>query len=505
MARLRRRLPESKGAPVKEAETDSSFDLIVVGLGPAGEKGAAQAAYFGKRVVAIEAAAVGGAVVNTGTLPSKTLRETALYLSGIRSRNLYGIDYSFPRDISVNDLFHRQKYIERSHLDLVYENLLRHGISVIYGEAQLEDAHTVAVRQSSGETSLVRGEYILLATGSRPVRPGDVPFDGEYVHDTDSILRLKRLPRSLIVIGAGVIGSEYATLFGAMGSHVTLVDRGSRLLPFLDGELAEILARQMQDIGVSVLFERRVQSISVGGDPTGVTVSLSDGTELTADIVLYCGGRQGNTDGLGLEHAGIVPDDRGRITVDEHYRTSVPSVFAAGDVIGFPALASTSMEQARVAVCQAFGFEYKRQVSSLIPYGLYTIPEVSMVGESEDSLKAHGTPYLVGRGQFGRNARAQIVGDTTGLIKLLFDPGSRRVLGVHIIGERASELIHIGQMCMQFGGTIDVFIENVFNFPTIADAYKYAAYDGLQSLQRWQGGDDASIRRANLVQDRAPA
>jgi NAD(P) transhydrogenase len=479
---------------------ESSFDLVVIGLGPAGEKGAAQAAYFGKKVAAIEAGAVGGAVVNTGTLPSKTLRETALYLSGVRSRNLYGIEYSFTRDVSIDDLFHRQKLIERSHLELVHENLERHGISVIRGRARLEDPHTVAVRHPGGETSRVRGEYILLATGSRPARPLDVPFDDEFVHDTDSILRLKRIPASLVIIGAGVIGSEYATLFAAMGSRVTLLDRGRRLLPFLDGEMAEILTQQMQDAGVSVLFDRKMRAISVEDASPGVTVSLTDGTELTADAALYCAGRVGNANGLGLEDAGIVPDERGRIAVDADGRTVVPSILAAGDVVGFPALASTSMEQARVAVCQAFGFEYKQQVSSLIPYGLYTIPEVSMVGESEDSLQASATPYLVGRGRFRHNARAQIIGDTTGLIKLLFDPGSRRLLGVHIIGERASELIHIGQMCMQFSGTIDVFIENVFNFPTIADAYKYAAYDGLQALQRSHGAAEGRAVRASRAE-----
>jgi NAD(P) transhydrogenase len=332
----------------------------------------------------------------------------------------------------------------------------------------------------------VRGEHILIATGSCPVRPPDVPFDGVCVYDTDSILELRRIPSSLVIVGAGVIGSEYSTLFAALGTRVTLVDGGKRLLPFLDAELSGILARQMEDVGVHVLFERRMASIEVRPEEPAVSVRLNDGLTLDADAMLYCAGRRGNTDRLGLERVGIVPDERGRIAVDEHFRTSVASVLAAGDVIGFPALASTSMEQARVAVCHAFGFEYKRQVSSLIPYGLYTIPEVSMVGESEDSLRASGRPYLVGRGHFGRNARAQIVGDTSGLIKLLFDPESRRLLGVHIIGERASELIHVGQMCMQFGGSIDVFIENVFNFPTIADAYKYAAYDGLQALERWR-------------------
>jgi NAD(P) transhydrogenase len=304
------------------------------------------------------------------------------------------------------------------------------------------------------------------------------------------------LPRSLVIIGAGIIGSEYATVFAALGTRVTLVDGGARLLPFLDGELAAILAQQMHDVGVDILFSRRMRSIDVREDD--VRVTLDDGPDLVADALLFCGGRRGNTDGLGLENAGIVADERGRITVDDHYRTAAPGLLAAGDVIGFPALASTSMEQARVAVCQTFGFEYKRQVSSLIPYGLYTIPEVSMVGASEDELRASGRPYLVGRAHLSRNSRAQITGDTAGLLKLLFDPATRRLLGVHIIGERASELIHVGQMCMQFGGTIDVFIENVFNFPTLADAYKYAAYDCLQALERSTRAPEAVEARTGL-------
>jgi NAD(P) transhydrogenase len=467
----------------------ASFDLVVIGAGPAGEKGAAQAAYFGKRVAVIEATNVGGAVVNTGTLPSKTLRETALYLSGLRSRELYGIEYSFPRSISAGDLLFREKLVEHAHLSLVHENLERHGIALIRGTAQLHDPHTVTVRDVAGACARVRGKFILIATGSRPSRPSDIPFDGKRIYDTDSILTLKRIPTSLVIIGAGVIGSEYSTVFAALGSRVTLVDSGARLLPFLDSELADILAREMQDVGVRLLFGRRMKSIAIEDD-TSVRVVLDDGDELCAEAVLYCGGRLGNTAELALERAGISPDARGRVEVDEHYRTAARSVLAAGDVIGFPALASTSMEQARVAVCHAFGFAYKRQVSSLIPYGLYTIPEVSMVGESEDSLQSSDTPYLVGRASFERNSRAQISGATTGLLKLLFDPDSRRILGIHIIGDGASEMIHVGQMCMQFQGTIDVFIDNVFNFPTMSDAYKYAAYDALHAVA--QHGEKAA-------------
>ncbi len=466
----------------------SSFDLVVIGAGPAGEKGAAQAAYFGKRVAVIEAANVGGAVVNTGTLPSKTLRETALYLSGLRNRELYGIEYSFPRPISADDLLFRERLVEQAHLGLVHENLERHGITLIRATAQFHDPHTVTIRSATGATAQgataqVQGDFVLIATGSHPSRPPEILFDGERIFDTDSILKLKRIPASLAIVGAGVIGSEYSTVFAALGSAVTLIDSGTRLLPFVDHELAEILAEQMRNVGVRIVFGRRTTSIATEDDGT-VRVTLDDGEELRVEAVLYCSGRLGNTAALALERAGIAPDARGRIAVDEHYRTATPSVLAAGDVVGFPALASTSMEQARVAVCHAFGFAYKRQVSSLIPYGLYTIPEVSMVGESEDSLRSSATPYLVGRGYFDHNSRAQISGDTAGLVKLLFDPDTRRVLGVHIIGDRASEIIHVGQMCMQFQGTIDVFIDNVFNFPTMSDAYKYAAYDGLQSLAR---------------------
>jgi NAD(P) transhydrogenase len=468
-----------------DALSAGRYDLVVIGAGPAGEKGAAQAAYFGKRVVLIERAHVGGAVVHTGTLPSKSLRETALYLSGLRQRSLYGIEYTFGREITAEDLFYRQRLIERSHLDLVSENIAHHGINLIEGVARVEDPHVVAVTAASGEVLRLSADYILIATGSRPVRPHDIAFDGERIYDTDSILNLHRIPRSMVVIGAGVIGSEYATLFAALGVAITLVDRDARLLPFLDPELSGILLQQMRGMGIDVLFERRMDGIDWDG-AEGVRVRLTDGTVLQAEAVLYCGGRQGAVAGLGLADVGIATDERGRISVDEHYQTAVPNIYAVGDVIGFPALASTSMEQARVAVCHAFSFDYKKQVSTLIPYGLYTIPEISMVGESEASLQRQRRSYLVGRAYYRNNARGQITGDTSGMIKLIFDPETRAILGIHIIGERACELIHIGQMAMQYSGTIDIFIESVFNFPTFADAYKYAAYAALQTLQRWR-------------------
>jgi NAD(P) transhydrogenase len=467
-----------------------AYDLLVIGAGPAGEKGAAQAAYFGKRVAIIEKGNVGGAVVNTGTLPSKTLRETALYLSGLKQRGLYGVDYTLNKEVTVDDLFYRKKFVVDSHLDLVRENIARHKIELFQGVASIEDPWTVRVSRGDGNSLWLRGKYILIATGSRPHRPADIPFDDEYVYDSDSILNLERIPSSLLVIGAGVIGSEYITVFAALGVPVTVVDGGERFLPFLDREIADILLDQIQALGVRVMFGRRVEGIQVKQNEERVTVSLDGGEEVEAEAVLFCGGRSGNTEELGLEKVGVEMGPRGRIEVSERFQTSVPSIYAAGDVIGFPALASTSMEQGRVAVCHAFSLEYKKCVSPLVPYGVYTIPEISVVGESEDSLSQKGQDYLVGRASYRSNPRGQIMGDTAGLVKLLFSPEDQKLLGVHIIGERASELIHIGQACMHFDGTLDFFIQNVFNFPTLSDVYKYAAYDGLGNLQRYREGQE---------------
>ncbi len=460
------------------------YDLIVIGGGPAGEKGAAQAAYFGKRVALIERNDVGGTAVNTGTLPSKTLRETALYLSGFRQRGLYGVDYHFDREMTVEDLIHREREVVRSHQQLVSENLRRHAIELFQGTATIEDGHTVRVTHLERPPVTLEARFILIATGSRPYRSPDVPFDRRNVYDSDTILRLKRIPASLIVIGAGVIGSEYATLFAALGIDVTLIDGSEQLLPLLDREVADVLASRMRGLNIALLQGQRVGRIESNPREPGARVSLASGEELEAAAVLFCGGRSGNTEELGLERLGVQTTPRGLVTVTERFQTALPSIYAAGDVIGSPALASTSMEQARVAVCQAFGFEYKREVSGLVPQAIYTIPEVSMVGATEQALREEGRPYLAGRASYRINPRAQILGDTTGLVKLLFDPVDQRVLGVHVVGEQASELIHIGQACMHFDGTLDFFIQNVFNFPTLSDLYKYAAYDGLGRLQR---------------------
>ncbi len=459
-----------------------AFDLIVIGSGPAGEKGAAQAAYFGKRVAIVEReASLGGAGLNTGTVPSKTLRETALYFSGLAQRGLYGIDYSIRKDITVPQFMYREREVVQALHDLVVANLERHRIELVRGAASFLDARTVRVSGAAGER-LLTAPVVLVAAGSRPGWPDGVPQAPDRLYDSDSILRMDTIPRSMAVIGAGVIGCEYATMFRALGVDVTLVGTQDRLLPFLDHELGERLRMQMQLLGLQVLLRDGLEEVAL--EPAEIVVRLKSGRELRVEDVLFATGRLGATDGLQLGNAGLAAGPRGHLAVDEHYRTAVPGIYAAGDVIGFPALASTSMEQARVAVCHAFDFRYKTHVSSLLPLAVYTIPEVAAVGETEESAREKGIDCCVGRAHYRANARGQIVGDLAGLVKLVFARQDLKLLGVHVLGEMASELIHVGQACLHFGGTIEYFIEEVFNHPTLAEAYKYAAYDGLQARGR---------------------
>ncbi len=458
------------------------FDLIVIGSGPAGEKGAAQAAYFGKRVALVEKhALLGGALINTGTIPSKTLRETALYFSGLDQRGLYGIDYTLRENLTVPQFMHREVEVTKSLRDLVGQNLSRHAIAVYRGEARFKDPHTVAVLHDQ-RTETLEAPVILIATGSRPVWPKGTPRDPR-LYDSDSILHMDRIPKSLAVIGAGVIGSEYATMFQALGVKVTLVSASERLLPFLDGEVGEHLRLQMGFLGLDLRRSTTLLETVLDASPDSVLLRLSDG-DLWADRVLFAAGRNGATSKLGLDLAGLSANERGLLSVNENYQTKVPHIYAAGDVIGFPALASTSMEQARVAMCHAFDLGYKDRVSPLLPMAIYTIPEVAAVGETEESCAAKGIPALAGRASYRGNARGQIVGDLQGLIKLVFRTPDKKLLGAHIVGEGASELIHVGQAVMHFGGAIDDFIKMVFNIPTLGDAYKYAAYDGLQALAK---------------------
>ncbi len=460
-----------------------AFDLVVIGSGPAGEKGAAQAAYFGKRVALVEKAPhLGGAGVNTGTVPSKTLRETALYFSGLRQRGLYGIDYHVKSDISVRDFMYREQEVVRTLRGLIEENLRRHGVTVLRGGACFEDPHTLRVRGPGEPDRLLTAPVILIATGSTPSWPDGTPQDRGRLYDSDSILRMDTIPRSLAVVGAGVIGCEYATMFRAMGIEVTLVGGTERLLPFLDFEIGERLRREMEGLGLRVVLKDGVEE--VGLDGSRVALRLKSGSRLEAERVLFATGRMGATADLGLEKAGLAAGPRGHLKVNEHYQTAVPHVYAAGDVIGFPALASTSMEQARVAMCHAFDLRYKSRVSELLPMAVYTIPEIAAVGETEESCRESGIPCCVGRAAYPGNSRGQIIGDRAGLVKLVFSPADLKLLGVHIIGEMASELVHVGQSCLHFRGTIDDFIQLVYNYPTLGEAYKYAAYDGLQNRAR---------------------
>ena len=453
---------------------------MVVGAGLAGEKGAAQAAYFGKRVAIVEREAEpGGAATHTGTLPSKTLRETALFLSGYRQMDLYGVTVQVEPHLAVAKLIDRKDAVRRDETQRIVTNLRAHGIESVRGAARFVDASTVAVTSSTGERTL-EAEAILIATGSRPFRPAGIPFDDPGVYDSDAILGIARLPDALCVLGGGVIGCEYASVFAALGVAVELIDGRDRLLPFLDAEIGGRLAEALEAHGVEVRLSERAEAVD--RTDRGLRVRLRSGEERSAEAVLVAAGRAGNTVGLNLEGIGVRTDPRGHVEVDERFRTAAPGVFAAGDVVGFPALASTSMEQARVAVCHAFGFAYKQEVSSLLPYGVYTIPEVSCVGLSEEDAAAAGIDVVVGRALFRDNARGQILGDREGMIKLVFDRDSRRLLGSHLIGERASELVHVGQAVIALEGTAETLIELVFNYPTLTEVYKYAAYD---ALGRW--------------------
>ena len=458
------------------------YDLVVIGTGPAGEKAAAQAAYFGKRVVAIERAAEpGGAGTHTGTVPSKTLREASMYLSGYRSRDMYGIAVELEPTATLPRLMSRKSAIEKSETQRIRGNFDRHGVACLQGVGGFLDAHTVLV--ANHERALrVTGSVILIATGSRPTHPEGIDFRDAHIHDSDEVLDIERIPASLTILGAGVIGCEYACMFAALGAKVTLVDARDTMLSFLDSEMVAQLMASMRRMGVDLRLGLRWTSVKREGNE--VVATFHDGSRLASEQLLYAAGREGRTQDLNLGAVGITPDARGYLSVNERYETSVPNILAAGDVIGFPALAATSMEQGRVAICNAFGFEYKRSVADLVPYGIYTIPEVSALGETEQTCQAKSIPYAVGTARYAENARGKIAGDTEGVLKLIVDRRTRRLIGVHVIGERATELVHIGQAVVHLGGGIDTFIEMVFNFPSLAEAYKYAAYDCLGQLAK---------------------
>lgn len=460
------------------------FDLCVIGSGPAGEKGAVQAAYFGKKVCLIERAPrPGGAAVNGGTLPAQLLRETALAFSALRQRGLYGVEVRIKPDLSLGDFMVRERTLVDAAWQRIDQNLERHHVARLQGHARFIDAGMVEVTRFKEAPRRVTADVFLVAPGARPSRPAEIPFDGRVVVASDDVLGLPAIPRRLVVIGGGAIGCQFAGIFAALGARVTLVSGRERLLAQLDADVADVLRQELtRRHGVQVLLDAAVTDIRVEG--ALATLSLGDGREIVADGVLYCAGREGNTQDLGLDLAAVRTNARGFIAVDAHYRTTNPRIFAAGDVIGYPTLASTGMEQARVAMCHAFDLKYKTAVSSVAPYGVWTVPEVATVGLGEDDARARGLQVEVGKAWYRDNTRAQVIGDAEGVVKLVFRVDDQRLLGASIVGERANELIHVPATVLQCGGGLEHFVEAVYGHPTLADAFKYAAYDGLQRLQK---------------------
>src|SRR5262245_13276815 len=460
---------------------NTTYDLVVIGSGPAGQKGAIAAAKLGKRAAVIDRKGMlGGISLHTGTIPSKTLREAVMYMTGFRQRAFYGSGYCLKERIGKEDLSVRVRAVQERELEVVRHQFRRNEVKVIQGSARFLDQRSIAVTTDAGEVSLT-AEKVLIACGTRPARDPMIPFDGRTVIDAGELERLADIPKELIVVGAGVIGIEYVSMCAALGVHVTVIEQRQEMLDFVDREIVEQLQYHLRNLGVILRFGEKV--LSVKKDKRGpVVAALESGKTVTGAALLYAVGRQSNADLLSLEAAGIAMDGRGRIIVNEHFQTAIPHIYAAGDVIGFPALAATSMEQGRLAACHMFG-EPANNSASPLPYGVYTIPEISMIGKTERRLTEERIPYEVGVARYEELARGQILGDQTGRLKLLFDPGNLKLLGIHIIGEGATELVHIGQAIMNTGATIEYFRDTVFNYPTLAEAYKVAALNGLNKLR----------------------
>jgi NAD(P) transhydrogenase len=461
------------------------YDMVVIGSGPSGQRAAIQSAKLGRRTMLVECESVlGGVCINTGTIPSKTLRQAVLHLSGYREREIYGASYSVKQNVTMADLHFRTEHVIRHEIDVTRHQLQRNQVEVASATAKFVDAHTVNLASAAGRGQQnVTASHLVIATGTRATRDRNIPIDGQRIMISDDILGLKKLPRSMAVIGAGVIGVEYATMFAALGVRVTLIDKRERLLPFIDREITDSLAYHMQQSRVTLRLGEEVSSLEPVSDDKGerVKITLASGKQIVTETALYSIGRTGATEALNLAAAGVQTDERGRLKVNESYQTSVPHIYAVGDVIGFPSLASTSMEQGRLAACHAFGVP-ALSVPELFPYGIYTIPEISTVGRTEEELTGDGVPYEIGKANYREIARGQIIGDITGLLKLVFNLETRELLGVHIIGEGASELVHIGQAVMAHHGVVDYFVNTVFNYPTLAECYKTAAFDGINRL-----------------------
>ncbi|MEV4969667.1 Si-specific NAD(P)(+) transhydrogenase [Streptomyces scopuliridis] len=457
------------------------FDMLVIGSGPGGQKAAIAAAKLGRRVAVIDRPdMVGGVSLHTGTVPSKTLREAVLYLTGLAQRDLYGQSYRLKEEITVADLTARTRHVVGLEIDVVRSQLARNQITLLAGTGRFMDDHTVAVRDASGQDRLLTADHIVIATGTRPARPASVEFDDRTVMDSDSVLSMEKVPRSMVIVGAGVIGMEYASMFAALGSKITVVEQRAGMLDFCDVEVVEALKYRLRDLAVTFRFGETVAAVE--RHEQGTLTVLESGKKIAADAVMYSAGRQGLTDELDLGKAGLSADGRGRITVDEHYRTEVPHIYAVGDVIGFPALAATSMEQGRAAAYHACD-EPVNPMHHLQPIGIYTIPEISFIGRTEDQLTKDRVPFEVGVSRYRELARGQIVGDAHGVLKLLVSPEDRRLLGVHCFGSGATELIHIGQAVMGCGGTVDYLVDAVFNYPTLAESYKVAALDVTNKIR----------------------
>jgi NAD(P) transhydrogenase len=459
----------------------SRFDLVVLGSGPAGQKAAIQAAKVGASVAVVERRdTIGGVCANTGTIPSKTLREAAIYLTGLSERGLYGQSYRVKDEITIEDLIWRTQQVMTREVDVIRNQLARNHIRVLPGQGRLADLNHVEVSDLQGGLRTVQADRIVIATGTTPAHPPGVEFDEATILDSDGILLMSRIPSTLVVVGAGVIGIEYASIFAALGTRVTVVEKRERLLEFCDNQMVEALQYYLRDLGL--VFRLGETVTSVEKHDGGTLTTLASGKRIAADAVMYSAGRQGATAELGLEAAGIVIDSRGRIEVDEHYRTAVEHIYAVGDVIGFPSLASASFEQGRLAAAHAFGLD-ARPMRDLLPIGIYTIPEISFAGRTEEELTGAGIPYEIGVSRYRELARGQILGDSVGILKLLVAPDSRTILGVHVFGTAATELVHIGQTVMGLGGTVDYLIDQVFNYPTLAESYKVAALDATNKLR----------------------
>jgi len=460
---------------------NNQFDLVVIGSGPAGQKGAICAAKMRKKVAIIDRKmTMGGVCVHTGTIPSKTLREAVLYLSGLRQRTFYGRGYALKDRIAMSDLVFRAQAVMAREIEVIKAQLRRNYVMTFEGEAKFLDPHTIEIKSEDG-SHLVRGSQVLIACGTRPAHSDDIPIDGKRIFDSDQVPELPEVPRDLIVVGAGIIGLEYASMFAALGVKVTLLDQRPVLLEFADREIVESLCFQLRQLGTVFRLGEKVVSVGFDAEKDRVFAKLESGKSVHGQDLLYTIGRQANSDLLNLTAAGLSSDGRGKLSVNEHFQTAVPHIYAAGDVIGFPALASTSMEQGRLASCHMFG-QPGRMPPNLIPYGIYTIPEISMVGQTEEQLTREKVPYEVGLARYAELAKGQMLGDDQGLLKLLFNTETLKLLGVHVIGDRAAEIVHIGQAVLTMGGTLEYFRDTVFNYPTLAEAYKVAALDGLNKL-----------------------